>query len=301
MKSKNNIGTILFSLTLIHCGSSLKNPSSSHRQATPPATENTLCPGARSENTDGYGGGDGTIGNPYLICTNNQFKNIHGDMNLKRFFRLTADLDFSGEGNIRIIAIAPFATIDGDNHKLKNVTIEHGHGYKDNGLFGQLTKDPNGNRDEIKNLIIENVKITGDGTADGAGVIASANWEGIISNVHITGVVSINYPDASPNSWAVGGIVGRNSSLIENSSFDGQVTGVYNVGGIAGINDGIIRNSTVSGTVQGHQGVGGLIGVQLIPGISTNNTTAAKVFGLKNFGDQIGVLCDGTSYTACHL
>lgn len=100
------------------------------------------------------------------------------------------------------------------------------------------------------------MKITGDGTEDGAGVIAAANWEGIISNVHVTGVVSVNYPDTSPNNWAVGGIVGRNSSLIEDSSFDGQVLGVYNVGAIAGMNDGIIRNSTASGTVHGHQGGG---------------------------------------------
>mgnify|MGYP000497033306 CR=1 FL=1 len=296
MKIKLKLSAIIATLTLTACGSPQNLAARKDAQS-----EKIMCAGAKSENSDGYGGGDGTQTNPYLICTVAQFKTIQGDMGKKRFFRLTTDLDFSTEGNLRIVALSPFASIDGDQHKLKNITIEHGHGFKDNGIFGQLVKDINGNRDEIKNLIIENVKITGDGAEDGGGVIASANWNGVISNVHVTGIVSIEYPATHPNTWSVGGLVGHNSSLIENSSFDGQVTGTYNVGGIAGINEGTIRNSSSSGSIRGHHGVGGLVGVQLQPGTTENNTSSGTISALGHFGDLIGVVCNGPNYSDCPI
>ncbi len=222
-------------------------------------------------------------------------------MGAKRFFRLTSDIDFSNEVNLRIIAIAPFASIDGANHKLTNITIKHGYGYKDNGLFGQLVKDLNGNRDEIKNLIIEHIKIIGDGTEDSGGVIASANWGGIISNVHVTGVVQIEFPDAGQTSWNAGGLVGRNSWVIEDSSFDGEVSGVYNVGGIAGLNEGIIRNSKSSGMIRGIRGVGGIAGVHLKSGVMDNNSSVASVSANQYFGALVGLFCDSDVYSPCGI
>ncbi len=220
-------------------------------------------------------------------------------MGSKRFFRITSDLDFSNEVNLRIIAISPFASIDGGNHRLKNITIKHGYGFKDNGLFGQLVKDLNGNRDEIKNIIIENVTILGDGTEDSGGVIASANWGGVISNVHVSGLVKIEFPNSGVTSWNAGGLVGRNSWIIEDSSFEGEVSGVYNVGGIAGINEGLIRNSISFGTIKGVNGAGGVVGVQLKSGRMENSSSQSTIIADQHYGNPIGHTCTSDDYTLC--
>lgn len=297
MKTLAKLVVILTSLSLTHCGSS-SDLTRNRNGSKLDHFERILCEGAHSEISDGYGGGTGTKENPYLICAVKQFKSIQG-VEEKRFFRLTTDLDFSTEGNLRIIAVSPLASIDGDNHKLKNITIEQGHGSKGNGLFGQLVKDLNGNPDEIKNLIIENIKVIGDGTDEAGGVIAGSNWGGIISNVRVTGEVQIHHQGNTPSAWSVGGLVGRNSSIIENSSFDGSVCGIDHVGGIAGINDGVIRNSTSSGQVRGRRAVGGIVGIQLKSGQILNIRSSATIEAKAVFGPLAGILCDSDDYEKC--
>ncbi len=298
MIHKLRLAIIIGSLTLTHCGLAPELASKTDILNNQ-KYQNPFCTGSDSETTEGYGGGDGTKENPYLVCTVEHFKSIEGDMGKKRFFKLTADLDFESEGALRMLAIAPFASIDGKNHKIKNLTLQHGHGFKDSGLFGQLLEDGKGNQDEIKNLIIENVKLIGDGKEDAGGVIASNNWGGIISNVHITGKVQIEYPDAHPYFWGTGGIVGKNSSLIENSSFDGEISGIYNVGGIAGINEGIIRNCNSSGTIRGLDGTGGIVGVQLKSGKIENNQSNATINANQHYGALAGLLCEFDDYSKC--
>lgn len=285
---------LIVSLLLAGCGSSTRDlPGNS------PQSERVLCAGGRSENSDGYGGGDGTRENPYLICTVNHFRTIQGDMGRKRFFKLTADLNFANEGNIRIIALAPFASIDGQNHRLQNITMQHGYGFRDNGIFGQLVRDMNGNQDEIKNLVVENVTLLGDGNEDGGGVIASTNWGGIISNVHVTGRIQIQYPNSGSSTWSVGGLVGRNTSVIENSSFDGDIIGTSNVGGIAGINEGTIRNSMSSGTISGHSGIGGVVGLQLRSGVLETSRSTSGITANRRFGAVTGIQCDSDEIQVC--
>lgn len=299
LKNRLQVITLTLSLVLLGCGSATSR--SGIDTISDETSEKNLCPGAQPENSDGYGGGTGTKVNPYLICTVGQFKKIQGNMADKRFFRITSDIDFSNESNHRIAAISPFASIDGDNHKLTHITIKHGYGYKDNGIFGQLVKDLNGNRDEIKNLVIENVKVIGDGSEDGGGVIASANWGGVISNVHVTGMVQIEFPEAGQTSWAVGGIAGKNSWIIEDSSFDGEVSGVCNVGGITGLNEGIVRNSKSSGIVRGIRGVGGITGVQLGAGITTNNISNCSIAANRFSGALTGLVCNSNEYSLCGI
>ncbi len=202
-----------------------------------------------------------------------------------------------------MIAIAPFASIDGDNHKLKNITLTHTDSLSGAGLYGQLTWGPNGKRDEIKNLIIENVKIISSSGDDSAGVIAAANWYGLISNVHVVGG-SVKIAGQSSSSIGIlytGGLVGINKSIIEDSSVDGKVSGLYNVGGIAGVNAATLRNSKASGTVAGLKGVGGIVGVQIMPGTLENSSASAAVTGNEHSGDQIGLTCNSQEYDQCGM
>lgn len=297
MRNKSGFSAILFSLILEACApqsGSLKTQDPSNR-----FVPSTPCANSALYRSDGYGAGTGTQENPYLICTVDQFKAIQGDMNEKRFFKMTRDLDFSDTENLSMIGIAPFASIDGGNHHLKNIRMKHGNGYKDHGLFGQLVQYPNGNRDEIKNLIIENITILGTGSEDGGGVLAGANWGGLISNVHVSGIVKIEYPNLSATSWSTGGLVGKNSWIIEDSSFEGQVSGVYNVGGIAGTNDGVIRNSFFKGAISGLRGAGGIVGLQLKSGMVDRVQSHARVTANHRFGNAIGFSCPSDNPTLC--
>lgn len=113
---------------------------------------------------------------------------------------------------------------------------------------------------------------------------ASSNWGGIISNVHVTGTVQIEFPASRQTSWSVGGLVGKNSWIIEDSSFDGEVSGVYNVGGIAGSNEGIIRNSRSSGLIRGTKYVGGITGNLFNQGLLEGNSSTANLTVIDQFG-----------------
>src|SRR5689334_14072548 len=132
MKNRIMASLVLGSFLLMSCVSPQDAPEKTTLGNE--KSEKVRCPGGIAENSDGYGGGDGTKENPYLICTVDQFKAIRGNMETKRFFKLTSDIDFSSEQNLRIVALAPFASIDGANHKLSHISIQHGYGYKDNGI-----------------------------------------------------------------------------------------------------------------------------------------------------------------------
>ena len=78
---------------------------------------------------------------------------------------------------------------------------------------------------------------------------------GVVNNLKLEGTVA---PDGS--GAYVGGLVGTNRGLVNNCSFNGTVTGVYNVGGIAGENYGTIRDSVAYGMVSGKNYTGGIAG-----------------------------------------
>ncbi len=306
MNSEKLISVVLLSILMVRCDGSdisVQNGDSKNQVSNPSLS---ICSGSNPNHSDGgFGGGDGTVGNPYLVCTVEHFKNIQGDFHNKRNFKLTSDIDFSSEGNLRIIAISPFATIDGDGHTIRNIVIEHGHGWTWNGLFGQLVQDMDGHPDEIKDLNIENITIRGDGYPDHAGVIAAANRQGIISNVHVRGQVivedTVDGNSVDYGAWSTGGLVGQNFGRIENSSFQGRVGGVYNVGGLVGLNHGQIINSRSSGSVGGRLGVGGIVGVQMQSGTDAGNTSNADVTGLGRFGWLVGLRCPSSEYSLCEM
>lgn len=105
-----------------------------------------------------YGGGNGTITNPYQIWTSEQMIALETDINnWDNYFILMADLDLSGLEFIPIANwITPFTgTFDGNGHILRNIVINRPD-MDFVGLFSYL--DFGG---EIKNLGIENINING--------------------------------------------------------------------------------------------------------------------------------------------
>lgn len=84
--------------------------------------------------------------------------------------------------------------------------------------------------------------------------------DGLISDLQVEGVV---LPGGSQTN--IGGIVGKNSGIIQNCSFRGTVKGEANIGGIAGENgeNGQINGYSISGTIQGQTRTGGIAGKNL--------------------------------------
>ena len=154
-------------------------------------------------------------------------------------------------------------TFDGQNHVISNLSINTPkNSYV--GLFGFTT---NG---EIKNLTVENAKVSGD---LGVGVVAGSPYTSKFTNIKVTGHVEV-YGFAY-----VGGVGGRNAYAdwnnvtvdVDNTSYvkansveDGKAYRTY-VGGVVGFNgegDHTFKNITSNIDVEGSTiDVGGMFGI----------------------------------------
>ncbi len=95
---------------------------------------------------------------------------------------------------------------------------------------------------------------------------------------------------AVTGSSSVGGLVGRNSGTIAQSSAAGTVSGDTNVGGLVGFNEGWITSSSAAATVDGTSNhVGGLVGTNYGAGVSiTESYSTGAVKGGSNVGGLVG-------------
>ena len=181
---------------------------------------------------------------------------------------LTADIDLSG------IDWTPIGidynhqytgTFDGGDHTITGLTVTGSDQYA--GLFGYIGKDGG----TVKNVVLEDVKITSD--------------------------YQYGY---------VGGMAGINNGTIENCSVSGGSVSGYSAGGVVGQQySGSITLCNSSATVQGTSQVGGVVGytnygVTLTACYATgdvtakNNNTAGTFFA----GGVVG--SNGGNLTACY-
>jgi hypothetical protein len=198
------------------------------------------------------GSGSGTPDDPYVITNAKQLFEIRYD--LKAYYVLGNDINASetrywkdGEGFEPIgNKDNPFTgSFDGRGHKIYNLYINTTRDYV--GLFGLVEQ-----KGIIKNVVLENVKISSTG----------------------------NY---------VGGLIGANAGKIYNCYSTGSVNGKDNVGGLIGANFGTVSNCYSTGSINGHSSVGGLIGWNSIEGIVSNSYSTSSVNGKYiNVGGLIG-------------
>ena len=198
-----------------------------------------------------FAGGNGSEMYPYQVATVHQLQEVRNYTD--RHFVQINDIDASetvnwnnGEGFNPIGgSVIPFEGVyDGNNFELLKVHINR-EAEDDVGLFGV-----------VKDAIVKNI-----------GMIDSFVWGGI----------------------RVGGVVGRNTnSLVSNSFFYGTVTGQrHTVGGLVGYNNGIVENSHTIGEVNGSSSVGGLVGAN--DDQINNSYSRSKVIGYSNWiGGLVG-------------
>lgn len=245
-----------------------------------------------------FAGGNGSVEDPYLISHAHQLFNI--SCLLDKHFLLTEDIDLSGytDGSgwepIGRCEDSFCGTFDGDMHTISGLFIEQEKVRSFQvpaGLFGYT-----GETAEIRNLILEDVDITG---CYNVGGLVGDN-SGNITNVSVSGNVK--------GEWNTGGLVGLNKSTISDSAFTGNVTGTDEIeygdwtGGLVGINYGTISNCKADATVESDgKYIGGLVGESMETGAIIRSRSACTVLGGYYIGGLIGLNRSETAdcYSKC--
>ena len=185
-----------------------------------------------------FGGGDGTLGNPYVIEDVFDLQNM--STNLDAHYILANDIDASS--TVTWNSGKGFEPIANDTY-----TGDWYHqGPKFNGSV-------DGNGFNITGLVINRPSSSYLGLIGCIGENGKVNTVSLIDN-HVIGE---NY---------LGGLAGYNSGSIRNCTSTGEINGTgHSIGGIVGLNNGIIEKSYATGEVSGTGGwnsfaIGGLIG-----------------------------------------
>lgn len=218
--------------------------------------------------------GNGTIANPYQInILDNLLWISQNSSEWNKYFIQTADIDASSVNTWVTIGnnITNFnGNYNGQGYSISNLNInEPLNSYL--GLFGYINGQSSSNLSVIKNLKLINFNITGfDNVGALVGFAQNSKIDSVIVSGNVSGRNSVGgiigrfYGSSSSNlveihhsrstclvngnTW-VGGLIGSNegssggSSIVENSYYFGDVTGISYVGGIAGM------NSATAGTI----------------------------------------------------
>ncbi len=248
-----------------------------------------------------YGGGSGTVEDPYQIWTPQQMNTIGANSSdLGKYFKLMTDIDMSIYTGTQYNIIGNSGTsftgsFDGNGHIIRDLTYTTTNAVNYVGLFGFT------NNATIKNLGVENVNLSTGGSYAGglvgyqnygtiancystgsvasscAGGLVGKQWGGTITNCYSTGSITFSSSLDSSYSYA-GGLVGYQESgiitgTITNCCSTGSVTSSSSstssysyVGGLAGKqSSSTITNCYSTGSVTSssfHSYAGGLVGDQ---------------------------------------
>ena len=233
----------------------------------------------------GYGGGAGTLGDPYRIYTAKQMNAIGTRLlDWDNHFKLMNSIDLGGfDGNggnpsfnrigyyINFVGNYPFTGVfDGNGHTISNFTFDSNAGNDGVGIFGHV--DASGA--EVKDVKLYNIDINSTSYIGTAGLIGHLD-EGTISGCAVEDG-SVHGDDH------VGGLVGSTwgGTISDCSAEDITVSGEWTIGGLLGnlSIDGVLSDSYASCTVTAKVECGGLVGaVSSSTGNVTRCTSAGNV------------------------
>ncbi len=242
-----------------------------------------------------FGGGTGTAGDPWLICTAAQLNEVGTKAQyMNGAFVLAQDVDLRNLREVAFVIIGGFGrefigTFDGNGKEIRHLKIdEPTTDYV--ALFGYI-----GAKGSVKDLTLVDVNIIGREITGGLVGITY----GTLDNVTVSGkVFSTNYgragglaghnlgtvrasrstADMTSEQSEIGGLVGQNSGVVVDSSATGSVSGDSNVGGLVGSNEGTITDSFALGSVSGVFAVGGLVGDNGSNGVLSTSYASATTF-----------------------
>lgn len=212
-----------------------------------------------------FSGGDGTQANPYQIASvadiTELATQVNGGNNQQgKYFALTADITYASTDEFKPIGQSASTksfngTFDGKHHTIKGLTIS-GTSYQ--GFFGRV-----GATGVVKNITFDAPSFTI--TSSTGGVVVAYLNGGRVDSVTVKGATA-----TSTGSSYKGGIVGfaAAGSVIEHSSFSGNVSTATSWGCIVGQNYGKVHycwsDATVIGTgMSASTHLGGIASVML--------------------------------------
>jgi len=235
-----------------------------------------------------YGGGTGTIGDPYLIYDPNQMKAIGANStDWDKHFDIMSDIDMSSIGNAyNIIGTQgnPFTGVfNGNNHTISNLTINTAL-LGGVGLFGVI-EGTNAIDGIVRELGLISPQITANSATSVGGIVGfltfgSALWNcyveggsvsgdrfvgGLVGAASLGPSVSHCYSTCSVSGSddSTGGLIGRGVYFIlEDCYAGGNVSGTFEAGGLIGaIGSAYLYRCYSYGSVSGISDVGGLVGL----------------------------------------
>ena len=262
-----------------------------------------------------FGGGMGSVSEPFLICSVAQLQNVAND--LTKNYKLKSDLDLS---SVTFSPLGTWATgfsgsFDGDQHTIANWSYESANKTDAAGGGGPIEADnaikvssPNAvhidyaagffrtleNGAAVRNLTLTHVNLWGrfytgalvgymkSGSKVQNCHVTTDGAAADVTNTSITNGIVIGYND-HPTGYSTGhtgGLVGTADAgtLISQSSFTGNVRGAMHVGGLVGQSYGLISLSQSVGAVMGRDGnSGGLVGAVEDGGSILNSNSSSSV------------------------
>ena len=255
------------------------SPSPSPSPSPPPGA---LCDADADAGT-GFNGGDGSEGDPYLICTYEQLNMIRNK--LRKHYQLANAIDASGEEDWTPIGddSSQFTgSLDGGGYSIRNLTVDIAVSSPEpiyGGFFGYIESGA-----VISNIALRDVSITVTqltGYAAYVGGLGGFN-SGTISNSYATGTVAYNSSMSVVSN--VGGLVGQITNGTINNSYAGvnvlaMVIQSPRLGGLVGKGDsGTINSSYATGRASCAGAascsgalIGGLVGERNSAAIVTNS------------------------------
>ena len=252
--------------------------------------DNTYVPAA-----DSFAGGDGSEKDPYRISDASELaylSELINDESLSSDYRmahyvLTEDIVLNEDPEAPEYAWMPIGVygdfkgvFDGDGHVVTGMYVNEDRSDTSNpdasyGLFGE-------NRGIIKNLTVKDSYVCVSGYSSNVGGIAGQNgMDGaLIENCSVEATVFCYDAEC-------GGIVGKNSGVVDGCSFAGELgalreDGQVHIGGIVGYNSGDIESCTNAGSVHTAES-----GLAYAGGIVADHT-GGTVSSCENTGDVSG-------------
>lgn len=202
----------------------------------------------------GYSGGDGSSGNPYQIATTTDLIALSADTaHWNKYFKQTANLDFSSAGSISPVGVSGTFTgeYDGQGYTISNITFAS-NAANAYGLFA-LTGTEGGTN---HTAVVKNVNIIGG--------IVNANTQSGTTSSYIGFIVAENASNCLVTNCTVTNCTVAYTHAVNNRQ-------LY-LGQVIGANHGIVSYCSVSGgsitAASTHTGgsyncIGGVVGYQL--------------------------------------
>ncbi len=250
--------------------------------------------------------GSGTQAEPYLIHTAEELNRIGlFSCEWDKHFSLAADVNLYGFSSTNLNTIGSHVTgfagvFDGNGHTISNFNYATSTISDSAGIFGVVGSRLDSTAGVIKDVILSDPNISGQGAVD-VGCLVGRLERGSITDCQVTGgSISWHHIVSGPRA-SVGGLVGFSSASITGCSTTGTISVsredyvLVQVGGLVGRQDreGAILRCSSSGSVSGDNYVGGLIGlivgdwgVRMMP--ISECWSAGSVTGGGNIGGLVG-------------